>query len=66
MIISLYRVTADGQQVLTSQTRASSTNGTWTLNRTFLGTGRFGFVVRTGQDLMNAPGASAVRSLTVS
>ena len=66
LIISLYRVTDDGRQILTSQTRASSGNGAWSLSRTFLGTGRFGFVVRTGQDMTNAPGASAIRSVTIS
>ncbi len=61
LIVSLYRVTASGQQVLTAQTRASATTGEWRINRRFLGTGRFGFVVRTGQDLQNAPGSSNVR-----
>ncbi|MBC7373359.1 MAG: Ig-like domain-containing protein [Frankiales bacterium] len=65
LIISLYRVTADGRQVLTSQTRASATTGDWVLNRRFTGTGRFGFVARTGQDLQNAPGVSNTRSLLV-
>ncbi len=65
LIVSLYRVTSTGQQVLTSQTRASATDGEWTIERTFTGTGRFGFVVRTGQDLQNAPGSSNVRSLLV-
>ena len=66
LIVSLYRVTSDGRQILTSQTRASAGNGTFSLSRTFLGTGRFGFVVRTGQDITNAPGASAIRSVTIS
>ena len=61
LIISLYRVTNDGRQVLTSQVRASATNGEWTINRKFTGSGRFGFVVRTGQDLQNAPGSSNIR-----
>ena len=65
LIVSLYRVRADGRQVLTSQTRASATDGAYRINRRFLGTGRFGFVVRTGQDLQNAPGSSNVRSLLV-
>ncbi len=65
LIISLYRITNSGSQVLTSQVRASSTNGEWSLRRKFTGTGRFGFVVRTGQDLQNAPGSSNVRSLLV-
>lgn len=65
LIVSLYRVTADGRSVLSAQTRASATTGDWTLRRVFTGSGRFGFVVRTGQDLQNAPGASNVRSLLV-
>jgi hypothetical protein len=61
LIISLYRITADGSEVLTAQARASATTGEWTLTRQFTGSGTFGFVVRTGQDLQNAPGASHVR-----
>jgi hypothetical protein len=61
LIVSLYRVTADGSQVLTAQARASATTGEWSLTRQFTGTGTFGFVVRTGQDLQNAPGSSRVR-----
>ncbi|MCW2614022.1 MAG: hypothetical protein JWN08_1016 [Frankiales bacterium] len=64
LVVSLYRVTPEGRQVLTSQTRAG-TDGAWSLQRTFTGTGRFGFVVRTGQDLTNAPGSSNVRSTLV-
>lgn len=62
LMISLYRVTVDGGQVLTAQARASATNGEWSLRRVFSGSGRYGFVARTGQDLLNAPGASNVRS----
>lgn len=65
LIVSLYRITSSGQEVLTSQVRADARNGEWTINRRFTGIGRFGFVVRTGQDLQNAPGASNVRSLLV-
>lgn len=61
LVVSLYRVTDDGRQVLTAQARASATDGQWSLVRRFTGTGRFGFLVRTGQDLTNAPGASNVR-----
>jgi hypothetical protein len=61
LIVSLYRVNADGSQVLTAQARASATTGEWSLTRQFTGTGTFGFVVRTGQDLQNAPGSSRVR-----
>ena len=65
LVVSLYRITADGSSVLTAQVRASATTGDWTLRRVFSGNGRFGFVARTGQDLQNAPGASNVRSLLV-
>lgn len=65
LVVSLYRITADGSSVLTAQARASATTGDWSLRRVFTGSGRFGFVVRTGQDLQNAPGASNVRSLLV-
>jgi hypothetical protein len=66
LIVSLYRLTADGHAVLTAQTRASATSGDWALTRVFTGTGTFGFVVRTGADMSNAPGSSAVRRLTIS
>lgn len=65
LIITLFRVTPSGQQIQTAQTRARADNGEWTINRRFTGNGRFGFVVRTGQDLQNAPGTSNVRSLLV-
>lgn len=65
LIVSLYRLTADGRSVLTAQARADAADGEWRVLRRFTGTGRFGFVVRTGQDLQNAPGASNVRSLLV-
>ena len=66
LVVSLYRVTSDGHAVLTAQTRASSTNGDWSLTRAFSGTGTFGFVVRTGADLSNAAGSSAVRTVAIS
>ncbi len=65
LVVSLYRVTPDGRQVLTSQARASATTGAYSVRRVFTGSGRFGFVARTGQDLQNAPGASNVRSTLV-
>ncbi len=65
LIASLYRVTNDGRQILTAQTRANASDGRYTIVRQFTGSGRFGFVVRTGQDLQNAPGSSNVRSLAV-
>lgn len=60
LVLNLYRVNADGSQVLTARTRASAA-GTWTLTRTFLGSGRFGFVARTGRTMANAPGSSNTR-----
>jgi hypothetical protein len=76
LIVSLYRVTDSGRQVLTSQVRANANvgqagfdpsrrPGSYSITRRFTGTGRFGFVVRTGQDLQNAPGSSNVRSLLI-
>jgi hypothetical protein len=65
LVVSLYRVSADGREVLTGQARADGTSGEWQLLRRFSGTGRFGFLVRTGQDLQNAPGRSNVRSVLV-
>jgi hypothetical protein len=76
LIVSLYRVTNDGRQILAAQTRANANvgqpgydarrpAGSYSIRRVFTGTGRFGFVVRTGQDLQNAPGSSNVRSLLV-
>ena len=65
LVVSLYRVTAEGGQVLTAQTRADAGTGAYSIRRVFTGSGRFGFVVRTGQDLQNAPGASNVRSTLV-
>jgi len=61
LIVSLYRVTNDGREVLTSQARADAIDGQWSVRRRFTGSGRFGFLARTGQDLQNAPGASNVR-----
>ncbi|HVE74103.1 MAG TPA: prenyltransferase/squalene oxidase repeat-containing protein [Mycobacteriales bacterium] len=66
LIISLYRVTPAGQSVLVSQTRASASTGRWSLRRVFTGSGRFGFIVRTGHDLQNAAGASVVRPVVIS
>lgn len=60
MVLNLYRVNADGSQVLTSQTRTTQAQ-TWSIRRQFTGAGRFGFVLRTGRDLANAPGVSNTR-----
>jgi hypothetical protein len=64
LIVSLYRITSSGE-VLTAQARASATTGEWTITRRFTGSGTFGFILRTGQDLQNAPGASHVRPTSV-
>jgi hypothetical protein len=66
LVVSIYRITADGSAVLAGQTRASATTGRWTFRRTFSGTGRFGFVARTAPDIQNAGGSSAVRSVQIS
>ena len=65
LIVGIYRVDVDGTETLSAQARADATTGEWAVTRTFTGAGRFGFVVRTGQDLLNAPGRSNVRSLLV-
>ena len=65
LIVSLYRVTQDGRQVLTAQTRADAKTGQWAVRRTFTGSGRFAFLARTGQDLQNAPGTSNTRSTLI-
>ena len=65
LIVSLYRITQDGRQILAGQSRADAKTGQWVVRRTFTGTGRFAFVARTGQDLQNAPGNSNVRSTLI-
>ena len=76
LIVTLFRVTNDGRQIIAAQTRANANvgqrgydprrpAGSYSIRRQFTGSGRFGFVVRTGQDLQNAPGSSNVRSLAV-
>lgn len=62
-LLNLYRVNADGTEVLTSQVRAGE--GSWSIRRQFLGSGRFGFVIRTGRDMANAPGASSTRTTVI-
>ena len=63
-LVSLYRVEGNGRQVLTGQTRVDG-RGVWTLRRVFSGTGRFGFVARTGSDIVNLGGTSPVRTVDV-
>jgi hypothetical protein len=64
LILNLYRVNADGTKVLTSQARADA-DRTWKINRKFLGSGRFGFVVLTGRTMANAPGVSNTRPTVI-
>ena len=65
LLINLYRVNADGSQVLTAQTRASAVNGSWRFDRRFTGSGRFGFMVRSTPDIMNPAGQSNTRSVLI-
>ena len=58
-VASLYRVLPDGREVLTAQTR---TGGEWvTVRRVFTGSGRFGFVLRTGDDINSLGASTGVR-----
>ncbi len=63
-LVTLYRLTADQRAVLTAQTHVAE-DGTYILRRRFTGSGTFGFVTRTGQDLTNAAGRSGVRATSV-
>ncbi|MCU1693295.1 MAG: hypothetical protein JWM64_2386, partial [Frankiales bacterium] len=65
MPVLLYRRDAGGREVLVSRTRTDGRTGTWTLRRTFTGTGRLALVARIPQDASNAAGVSAVRTVTV-
>jgi hypothetical protein len=60
LVLNLYRVSADGSRVLTSQARVTDAQR-WSVTRRFSGSGRFGFVVRSGRNMANAPGVSNVR-----
>lgn len=63
-LVSVYRITSSGQHVLTGQPRAGS-DGIFSVRKVFSGTGRFGFVARTGADTVNAAGASPVRTVDI-
>lgn len=63
-LVSLFRVTASGAEVLTAQARTDS-SGRWTVRRTFTGSGRFGFVARTASDATNLAGASTTRPTVI-
>lgn len=56
-LITLYRITDDGDRVLTSQIKTDD-SGAYVVNRIFSGSGTFGFLTRTGQTLDNAFGES--------
>ena len=56
-LITLYRVEPDGRRIITAQLRTDAT-GTYRLRRLFTGSGRFGFLTRTGTTLTNAAGES--------
>jgi hypothetical protein len=63
-VVSLHRRTADGREVLTSRARVG-TDGTWTVDRRFQGSGRFPFVARTAASADNAAGVSDARPTVV-
>lgn len=63
-LVSLYRLASHGRQVLTAQDRVDRA-GIWDLRRSFTGTGRFGFVARTGADMVGAAGSSPVRVVDI-
>ena len=60
---NLYRVTAQGREVLTSQTRMSAE--LVSIRRLFTGSGRFGFVLRTGDDINSVGASTNVRPTVV-
>ena len=62
--VNLYRLDAQGREILTARTTSTSA-GTWAVRRSFTGSGRYGFLVRTGADAANAAGASTVRSTLI-
>lgn len=64
VVITLFRLTSDGRAVHTARIRTDS-RGQWSFRRVFSGTGRFGFVTRSDQDIVNAPGESAVSSVLI-
>lgn len=60
---NLYRVLPDGREVLTSQTRLSGERVS--IRRLFTGSGRFGFVLRTGDDVNSLGAATDVRPTVI-
>jgi hypothetical protein len=63
-LITLYRVTASGQEIRTSNLTTDS-SGIYRVTRKFTGTGTFRFKVRTSQTLNNAAGVSNTITVTV-
>jgi len=67
LVVGIYRVTAAGVK-LVSQARADAVDGEWTRTLTFGpkdANVRAQFVLRTGRDAQNIPGASNIRSLRI-
>ncbi len=56
-LITLYRVLDDGSRIITNQIKTDAT-GTYRIRRVFTGSGTFGFLTRTGQNLTNLSGES--------
>jgi hypothetical protein len=63
-LITLYRVDANGNEIRTANVKTDS-SGIWQIDRAFTGSGRFRFLVRTGQNLTNADGKSNVITVDV-
>lgn len=62
-VFSLYRVTPDGRSVLTAQKRSGPE---WVvIDRTFTGSGRFGFYVSTGTDATSVGSRTDVRDTVI-
>lgn len=61
-LVSLYRVDSNRREILTGQATSDPSNDSiYRIPRKFTGSGRFNFVARTSQTLINAPGLSNVR-----
>lgn len=60
---NLYRVLPDGREILTSQTRMRGE--LVTIRRVFLGSGRFGFVLRSGDDINSLGASTAIRATVI-
>lgn len=62
--VTLFRVESNGRRIITKQLRSDS-SGTYRFRRVFTGSGTFGFLSRTGQNLTNNFGESDTRSTDV-